>query len=213
MNLLVLGASGGCGKEVVSQAVKRGYNVTAVVRETTSIEAPDDVQIIRGSVLSKEILQEVIDDKDAVISCLGLNRKNKLNPWSEITSPENLTSEVVEHLTTLMKPNKSLAVISAAGVVDSFASTNLLLKFLIRKSNLGPAYSDLEKMEKALKESSLNWYAIRPVTLTDFKVNQVKTADSYSLFSMISRPSVAKYLLDIIEGVESPNTRTPIIKN
>ncbi len=213
MNLLVLGASGGCGIEVVSQAVTRGHNVTAVVRETTFFEAPEEVKVIRGSVLSEQLLEEVIDGKDAVISCLGLNRKNKLNPWSEIISPKNLTSEAVGLLINLMKQDKSLAVISAAGVAESFARTNPLLKFLIRRSSLGPAYSDLEKMEKALKGSSLNWYAIRPVTLTDFKIKEVKTADSYSLFSMISRPSVAKYLLDIIEGVEQPDTRTPIIKN
>ena len=34
--VLVLGASGGTGREVVSQAIQQGHNVTALVREVRS---------------------------------------------------------------------------------------------------------------------------------------------------------------------------------
>lgn len=213
MKLLILGASGGCGIEVVYQAVARGYQVTAVVREETSFKAPDDVEVVRGSVLNRELLESAVKGKDAVISCLGLNRKNKLNPWSQITSPEDLTSQTVKNLISILNPEVKLAVISAAGVAESFSNTNSVLRFLIRNSSLGPAYKDLEKMEEELSKSKLDWYAVRPVTLTDFRLKPVIETNSYGLFDIISRASVASYLLDLLEGEIPVQNKTPIIKN
>ncbi|MEQ9090977.1 MAG: NAD(P)H-binding protein [Balneola sp.] len=213
MKILILGGSGGCGLEVVHQAVARGYQVTAVVREETPFKAPDDVKVVRGSVLNRELLESAVKGKDAVISCLGLNRKNKLNPWSQITSPKDLTSQTVSNLVSILKPEIKLAVISAAGVGESFSNTNPVLKFLIRNSSLGPAYNDLERMEEELSESKLDWYAVRPVTLTDFRSKPVIETNSYGLFDMISRASVACFLLDLVAGNTKPKTNTPLIKD
>ncbi|XWN36654.1 MAG: NAD(P)H-binding protein [Balneola sp.] len=213
MKLLILGASGGCGIEVMYQAVARGYQVTAVVREETPFKAPDHVKVVRGSVLNRELLESAVKGKDAVISCLGLNRKNKLNPWSQITSPKDLTSQTVSNLISILNPEVKLAVISAAGVAESFLNTNPVLKFLIRNSSLGPAYNDLERMEEELSQSKLDWYAVRPVTLTDFKSKPVIETNSYGLFDMISRASVASCLLDLLEGEILVQNKTPIIQN
>jgi putative NADH-flavin reductase len=213
MKILVLGASGGCGLEVVHQAVARGYQVTAVVREETPFKAPDDVKVVRGSVLNRELLESAVKGKDAVISCLGLNRKNKLNPWSQITSPKELTSQTVSNLISILNPEVKLAVISAAGVAESFSNTNPVLRFLIRNSSLGPAYQDLERMEEELSKSKLDWFAVRPVTLTDFRLKPVTETNSYGLFDTTSRASVASYLIDLLEGETMIQNKTPIIKN
>jgi putative NADH-flavin reductase len=213
MNLLILGASGGCGTEVVKQAVARGYQITAVVREETPFDASDDVEVVRGSVLNRELLESVVKGKDAVISCLGLNRKNKLNPWSQITSPKDLTSQTVSNLISVLNPKVKLAVISAAGVAESFSNTNRVLRFLIMNSSLGPAYQDLEKMEEELSKSKLDWYAARPVTLTSFRSKPIIETNSYGLFDTISRASVASFLLDLVTGKTKPKMTTPIIKD
>ncbi|MBO6523130.1 MAG: NAD(P)H-binding protein [Balneolaceae bacterium] len=213
MNILVLGASGGCGKEVVSQAQKRGHEITALVRETTPFEGPKGVEVKRGSVLNIDTLRGLVQGKDAVISCLGLNRMNKLNPFSKITSPTDLTSKTADILQSILEPGTKVAVISAAGVAESFSNTNLILRFLIRNSSLGPAYRDLMKMEEFLSKSELDWHAVRPVTLTDFSKKEVRETDSYGLFDMISRASVASYLLDLVEGRVQLERKTPLIKN
>lgn len=213
MNILVLGASGGCGKEVVIQGHKCGHQITALVRETTTFETPKSAEVIRGSVLDKDTLKKAVQGKDVVISCLGLNRESKLNPWSKIISPTDLTSRVADQLVSCLKPNIKVAVISAAGVAESFSNTNPVLRFLIKNSSLGPAYRDLEQMEEILSKSELDWHAVRPVTLIDFSKRDVKGTDSYGLFDRISRASVASYLLYLIEGKVKPEVRTPIIKN
>ncbi len=213
MNILVLGASGGCGSEVVAQGVQRGHKITALVREGSSLSAPSEVEVIRGSVLDPGILERAIRNQDAVISCLGLKRRNKLNPWSPITSPLDLTAKTAESLTQILPADFPLAVISAAGVGESFDRTNSVLQFLIQKSNLGPAYQDLENMEEVLTSSDLNWHAVRPVTLSNGKQSKnITVSNSYGLFDMVPRASVASWLLDVIEQGGYPQSRTPIIK-
>ncbi|RNC83949.1 MAG: NAD-dependent epimerase/dehydratase family protein [Balneola sp.] len=213
MNILVLGASGGCGSYVVAQGVQRGHKVTALVREETSFAASPEVEVIRGSVLDYSTLEKATRNQDAVISCLGLKRKNKLNPWSSITSPLDLTTKTAENLMKALPADFPVAVISAAGVGESFDRTNSVLQFLIRKSNLGPAYQDLENMEELLSSGELNWHAVRPVTLTNGKQSKKTSVNSsYGLFDMISRASVASWLLDVIEQGGYPQSRTPIIK-
>lgn len=75
MKLLVLGASGGCGRWIVNLARQRGHSVRVVVRTETAFEDTDDIEIIYGSVLREEILKEGLKNCDAVLSALGIKRK------------------------------------------------------------------------------------------------------------------------------------------
>ena len=106
MKLLILGASGNCGRWLVQKAHQRGHEIKAVVRESTKFDSPKGVKICRGSVLERNILIEAIENCDAVISALGIKRKNPLNPWSNLASPSNLTTRVAEILVELMKKEK-----------------------------------------------------------------------------------------------------------
>ncbi|MCA2981660.1 MAG: NAD(P)H-binding protein, partial [Myxococcaceae bacterium] len=48
MNVVVLGASGGCGKQLVELASQRGHRVTAVARVSSTLEVPPGVRVDRG---------------------------------------------------------------------------------------------------------------------------------------------------------------------
>lgn len=121
MKFLVLGGSGGCGRWIVKLACKRGHHVRAVVRENTSFDVSDDVEIIRGSVLDRDVLKQAMKGCDNVVSALGIKRKNPRNPWSKLDSPNDLTTRVAEMLVELMpkfKLNRFIGI-SAAGVGES----------------------------------------------------------------------------------------------
>lgn len=200
MKLLVLGASGACGRHVVRQALKRGHDVTSVVRMGTDYIPKKKENIIRGSVLNEDLIRRAVHNTDGIISCLGQKRKSKLNPWSEITSPTNLVSTVSRHLVKHAKAGTKVVVVSAGGVGESFDQTNWLIRFLINTSSLGPAYDDLEQMENNLSESKLDWLSVRPVTLNDGPLSdKTHRTEHYDAVNMISRANVANWMLNAIE--------------
>jgi len=72
MKIIVFGATGGVGRHVVKQALEKGFEVTAFVRNPSKLEVEHDkLHIIQGDAFNKEEVSAAIDGHDAVISCLG----------------------------------------------------------------------------------------------------------------------------------------------
>jgi hypothetical protein len=72
MKLLVLGATGGTGLEIVRQAVDRGHHVTAFVRSPEKLKPFDDrINIRQGDLLDSTQLEQVIQVHEAVLSGFG----------------------------------------------------------------------------------------------------------------------------------------------
>jgi NAD(P)-dependent dehydrogenase (short-subunit alcohol dehydrogenase family) len=71
MKLLVLGATGRTGRHVTRQALARGHDVTAVVRDAMSIPPHDRLRLATANPLDADALADLLLGQDAVISCLG----------------------------------------------------------------------------------------------------------------------------------------------
>ena len=164
MRLIVFGASGGCGSQLVKQAAARGHQVTAVVRSATPFEAPDGVAVVRGDVLDASFAASVIAGHDAVASCVGIRYAH---PWARRESPDDFISRVTRNIVSGMRAAGllRLSVISAAGVGDSKPARNPVIRFLIATSNVGVGYADLDRVEEVLRGSGLDWQAVRPIRL------------------------------------------------
>jgi len=105
-----------------------------------------------------------------------------------------------------------LVAISAAGVGEGFEHTTVVMRWLIRKSTVGKMYRDLEAMERIFRESTLDWVAVRPVTLVDAKPsNRTKVVHRFRLVSMIGRADVASWLLRVATDPAPVVDRTPMI--
>src|SRR4051812_6587761 len=78
MNLTVFGATGGVGREVVTQALDRGDHVTAYVRDPAKLDlAHPSLTVAVGQLTDRDLVHRAVSGADAVISALGpsLNRK------------------------------------------------------------------------------------------------------------------------------------------
>lgn len=190
MKIAVFGASGGCGRHVLAQAVARGWDVTAIVR------APLEVPGVR--VVECDL--DAIAGADAVISCLGIRRRHPRNPWSRMMSPPDFTSTSAAKIVTAMRKHgvDKLVAISAAGVGDSAARLSWPLRLLFGSSQIGVAYRDLAAMEEVYATSGARCLIARPVTLTNGAVRPAREVARFGLFSTISRASVAAWMLDHI---------------
>lgn len=70
MRLLIVGATGPTGQQLVNQAVGLGHEVSAVVRHEHA-ELPAGVRAVRADVTDAASLREAAAHQDAVICALG----------------------------------------------------------------------------------------------------------------------------------------------
>jgi putative NADH-flavin reductase len=209
MKLVILGATGGCGQWAVKVALERGHEVSAVVRPGSAFDSP--VRVVRMDPLADPALPELLRAHDAVISCIGIRRKNLSNPWSRIASPRDLTARLGERLIgALSGTGKRLVVVSAGGVGDARV-IHPVLRAVFATSSIGVAYRDLAKLEQRLRDSDLDWHSVKPVTLKDGPPAPYEEVERYGLSAMISRGSVGQALVELAEGARTFRSRTPMI--
>ena len=74
MKIVVIGASRGIGLEVVKQALERGHEVTALLRDPGKL-ALEHARLhkVRGDVGKPEDVRSALSGQDAVCTCVGVN--------------------------------------------------------------------------------------------------------------------------------------------
>jgi len=77
MQVLVTGASGFVGNEVVRELLARGHAVKALVRPKSEkkLQERDQVEIVFGDCLNPEVLHQAVQGCDAVIHLVGIIRE------------------------------------------------------------------------------------------------------------------------------------------
>lgn len=196
MKLVILGATGGTGLELVRQAIERGHSVTAFVRSPERLRPfGDQIAIKQGNLLSSAELEPVIQGHHAVLSGFG---------------PRAPVSKADAHLLQQFAVALSIAMLNAGVrrvVADSVA-------FLFKDSIVPPAYllgrllfprtvADASAMERVFGESDLDWTMVRPPELTDKPYTGKYRAREGHLprFGFkISRADVADFMLRAVEN-------------
>lgn len=201
MKIVVLGASGACGKHLVELSAKQGHSVTAVARVSSKLDVPPGVRVDRGDLTSVEFLRGVLKGQDAVLSGLGL-RLPGLAPWNRAEDPTFLTRST-RALVEAMKAEgvKRVVVISAGGVGDSFQQMPGFFRAMIKLTALKTAYAQLHDMEQQLLASGLDVCIARPTGLTDGPLTgKVVVATRFKGQAMISRADVAQWMIDQLDA-------------
>lgn len=201
MKVLILGASGRTGVHVVEEALARGWQVKALVREIKSftIDHPNLIKV-QGTPFAYADVKKAIESCDVVISALNISRASG-NPWSKLVSPDNLLSKSLQNVVDLYKHFnlQKLIVVSAWGVGNSRAEIPWWFKLMISSSKIGEVYKDHDRQERIVQNADLNYTIVRPVGLNDKEAVKVKVSKNGhpkpGLF--ISRKSLARYLVKI----------------
>ena len=96
MQIIIFGASGGTGLEVVKQALEAGHVVTAFVRTPSkiSIQHPN-LTLFEGDVMNAEAVEKAIAGQEAVISVLGPVRPPV--PHMMETAAKNIVAAMKKH--------------------------------------------------------------------------------------------------------------------
>ena len=213
MKLTIFAATGGIGRQVLEQAIAAGHDVTAVVRNPRKLPATQ-ARIATADLADTDqaALQSAVGGADAVLSALGARSA------AEVGVAWRGTQVIIQAMQAAGV--RRIVVVSAApvGTVpspghpnpprhdpgDGFVLRNLAYPIL--KSVFRGNYADLARMEDLLRESDLDWTAMRPVRLTDKPVTGAyRTAFGqnvrHGLF--ISRADVAHCMLRMLEEPET----------
>jgi uncharacterized protein len=72
MRITVFGATGNVGRRIALEALRRGHEVTGVVRDPAAVETPDPrIRLARGDATSAESVASVVKGSDAVVSAIS----------------------------------------------------------------------------------------------------------------------------------------------
>jgi uncharacterized protein YbjT (DUF2867 family) len=191
--ILVLGATGGTGRLIVSQAVARGYDVTVLVRSAEKASDLKGAKLIVGDARDEKVLRQALKGRDAVVSALG----TPASPFREVTLLSTATRALVgamklEHVSRLV-------CITGMGAGDSARHGGLLFDNLIFPLLLRKVYADKDRQEAIVRDSGLDWVLVRPSVLNDKPSRDtIRALTDLSGFhgGSISRDNVARFVLD-----------------
>jgi len=221
MRLTVFGASGGIGAHVVALAAQRGHQVRAIYRTAPQPPPPQRAEVLLApDIFDPAVVATAIRGADVVVTALGPNFATRHNPRTTMTSPPDLHQRLARTLIAAMKesaaPARLITVSTASmGPADGVmgAGPRLLFRFFrtVLVPNLGRVGQDLHAMEDELGASGLDWYALRPVKLTDGPLTgHVQVSDRVTV-KAISRADVAWHILTLAEDPDTRPLRTPVI--
>ena len=72
MKIVLFGATGNVGQRVAAEALRRGHEVTGVVRDPAAVKSPDArMQLVKGDATSTDSVASVARGADAVVSAIS----------------------------------------------------------------------------------------------------------------------------------------------
>lgn len=158
MKILIFGATGTIGRQLVKQALDLGHEVTAFARNPSRVEGQHaNLTIVQGDVMNPASVERAIDGHEAVMCSLGAGAKGKIR------------SKGTQNIIRAMEKTETRRFIcqSTLGVGDSQGNLNFFWKYIMFGLLLRQAYTDHVLQETYVRQSELDWTIIRPAAFTD----------------------------------------------
>jgi len=184
VKLLILGATGPTGRELVTQALDARHEVAALVRADND-RADSRIEVIRGDARDPATIAAATRGRDTVLSALGTGKSFKGDVVSRAAA--NLVAANI----------KRLIFVSAFGVGESIKEATWPQKLFFR-TLLRSIYADKAKADAAIESSKMDWTIVRPVMLTNgahtgaYRVGENLQPRG---FPKISRADVADFMI------------------
>ena len=141
MKLLVIGATGPTGKEIVGQALAQGHTVTALARDPAKASFAPSVNTVKGDVLDRDSLEQALIGQEAVICSLG---SGVTGPFKEMT----MLSKGTANLLTAMQSFgvRRIICITGVGAGDSQGHARWFFNWVLQPLLLRGVYQDKKRL-------------------------------------------------------------------
>ena len=198
VRLLIVGATGGTGRQLVAQALERGFAVTALVRDPSRMKTSHpQLTVVRGDVLDEGSVDAAMRGQEAVLSALGHRR---------YFSPTRILSEGTRNILRAMEAHGVSRFVceTSLGIGDSAGRMGLYYTFFTIPVVLPFYFWDKTRQERIIAESSVTWTIVRPGVLTNGekrgRYRHGSRIGSFLWTVRISRADVADFMLNQLES-------------
>ncbi|HEY9489619.1 MAG TPA: SDR family oxidoreductase [Chryseosolibacter sp.] len=210
MKILIFGASGATGYHLVSQALSRGYLVSAFVRDPSRLKIlHENVEFLQGDVADYSAVEAGIKNQDAVLSALGASSPLKRD-YSLIKGIENIVAAMEAQKV------KRLIYQSFLGVKENRSDFGFLMNVIFPVLLRYPIM-DHELKEQIIEKSDLDWTIVRCPKLTDgpsrLNYSHGVRITSNSILPLISRADIAHFMINEIEDRKYVRMKPRVISN
>jgi putative NADH-flavin reductase len=188
MKIVIFGAAGGSGRELVKQALEQGHEVTAFVRNLAAVKTEHPkLKVVQGDALDAARVSEAVAGQDAILFAIGINRRSTMTVCTDAT--RNIINAMKEHNV------RRFVVLSAYGASET---KNTALYSKVLRSLIGKRVEDKDRQEELIRASGFDWVLVRPPLLTNgARRGRYRTGFDIpiKLFSSVSRADVADFML------------------
>lgn len=198
MRILIIGATGGTGKQLVSQALEREHLVSAFIRKPEKLKLRHELLTVhQGNVLDHLSVGQAVSGQDAVLCALGHKR---------LFHPNRILSDGTKNIIQAMTENgvKRFICETSLGVGSSYGRLGLYYTLFVIPFILQFYWWDKHRQEKIIRQSTLDWVIVRPGRLTNGKKRGVykhgPQVGNYLWTVRISRADVADFMLNQLEN-------------
>jgi len=192
MKILIFGASGRTGTELVKQARALGHMVTAFVRTPSKLQvAGADLAVVQGDIVDRDAVEAAVRGNEAVVCALGAPNLLKRDAALVVGMHNILLAMELEGV-------RRLSYLSADTVHDARGQLSpvrkLFVPLIFRSSS-----ADHELIEAMIKSSRLDWSIVRPPMLNDGeRSGAYRTGERiqpHFMIPRVSRADVAAFML------------------
>ena len=160
MKLIVVGSTGGTGRELLKQALDQGHRVVAQARDQKKL---DDIkhaslQVVRGDVLDPAAVEGAVAGQEAVLCAIGAGA-------GRTTLREDGTRNIIRAMEKTGV--QRLICLSSLGVGDSRTNLSFFTRYIIVGVFLRHAFADHDRQEAGVRRSALDWTIVRPPHLVE----------------------------------------------
>lgn len=200
MRIVVFGASGGTGRELVKQGLAQGHDVTVFVRNPAAFTSGDRLHIVVGDARNGKAVAPAIGGQDAVLSALG-----------GTLGDDTLLPESMEHILAAMKQARvrRLIVLGASGVwpgaTKRLSAPMRAMARVFDATLLKKPFRAQRAMQTKIQASDTDWTVVQPPRLVNKPGTGRFRVDGEALPAAgvkIARADVAAFMLAQLASAE-----------
>ena len=201
MKVVIFGATGRTGRELVCQSLERGYDVVAYARDPNRIpfESPCLARVA-GELNNRKSMREAIAGSDCVLSALGPVGKPGDDELSDGIS--NILSVMEE---CGISRFIALSTTSAQDPQDVDGFRTKLRRDMIRRGR-PTSYEQIVKYSQLIRDSRCDWTLVRIASILTDKPLSKQVRAGYlgkdAFRNTLSRADLAWFMLEQIDSTE-----------